>query len=432
MRARLGGNSWFRALPPPDTLGPEGWESEKGRRTHFPPREYEQKWVHHGWPLFGLVHYLRNMFVHGPQSVRDGVFPSFESIEDYIRENAGWLFVDLWCVDQKFGGKFSRQVAMGQGADVRRKMLAAAPGAASVTAKDAGTAGSASASSTSSPDGVDNASSSGQTNASASASAAGAGAGGAPERSISMATDTSYYSGPQPSGTSTQYPGQAVLSAIESERQKSWSTLRYDEQQERALQERQQRAAQGLDASIGRSPELKPAMQVLGSETHRLPPQPRLTGTELDGEYEGAQDLTSFELPGAAAAAAAAVPSTTGSAAASPGVTGRGMDAAAMGLGRLASSGGEEADVLEERARSMRAQENTGYFSGEDGDGWGPPRPGVHAGMYRALLTGEVSGLSSESEAVSGPGTPAASTPGAPGLEVLGEVGENAGPRAQL
>jgi len=125
-RARLGGNSWFDQLPPPEALGPDGWESELGRRVHFPPREYEQKWVHHGWPLFGLVHYLRNLFVHGPQSVRDGVFPTFEAIEDYIRHHVGWLFVDLWCVDQKLGGKFSRQVAMGQGLDVRRKMQTAA------------------------------------------------------------------------------------------------------------------------------------------------------------------------------------------------------------------------------------------------------------------------------------------------------------------
>lgn len=59
--------------------------------------------------MYSLVRWTRNLYIHGPDHVRTGLFASTAQLEAYILGAFPWLVVELWRVDQMHGGTFTTQ-----------------------------------------------------------------------------------------------------------------------------------------------------------------------------------------------------------------------------------------------------------------------------------------------------------------------------------
>lgn len=59
--------------------------------------------------MYSLVRWCRNLYIHGPEHVRTGLFSSAAQLEAYILGAFPWLIVELWHVDQLHGGSFTAQ-----------------------------------------------------------------------------------------------------------------------------------------------------------------------------------------------------------------------------------------------------------------------------------------------------------------------------------
>jgi hypothetical protein len=98
---------WAAVLPPPAATGSAGWSHPSW--SHREPASYEALYAG-PFSCYGLLRYVRNLYVHGPSSVREGLFLSQAHLEAWVLSAFPWLIVELLRVDREVnGGRFTAQ-----------------------------------------------------------------------------------------------------------------------------------------------------------------------------------------------------------------------------------------------------------------------------------------------------------------------------------
>jgi hypothetical protein len=69
--------------------------------------------------MYSLIRWCRNLYIHGPEHVRCGLFRSNVELESYILGAFPWLVSELWHVDKMHGGHFAAQTLSGFDCDGR-------------------------------------------------------------------------------------------------------------------------------------------------------------------------------------------------------------------------------------------------------------------------------------------------------------------------
>ena len=138
-----GSTAWSPFFPLPPGTGAAGWDSPLW--PHRDPIAYEA--VYAGpYSMYSLVRWTRNLYIHGPDHVRTGLFASMAQLEAYILGAFPWLVVELWRVDQMHGGSFTAQTLSDAGGvggsantdyNVLDETIAEAAAAATSSAPDA-------------------------------------------------------------------------------------------------------------------------------------------------------------------------------------------------------------------------------------------------------------------------------------------------------
>lgn len=101
---------WGPLFPLPPGCGADGWNSKLW--PHRDPISYEA--VYAGpYSMYALVRWTRNLYIHGQEHVRTGLFPSQAHLEAHVLGAFPWLVVELWKVDQALGGRFTAQTLAG-------------------------------------------------------------------------------------------------------------------------------------------------------------------------------------------------------------------------------------------------------------------------------------------------------------------------------
>lgn len=109
-RMPTGVTTWGPLYPCPPGCGASGWSSPLWH--HREPIAYEA--VYNGpYSMYSLIRFSRNLYVHGPEHVRLGLFESSGQLEAHILSAFPWLVLEIWLADQALGGRFTRETLAG-------------------------------------------------------------------------------------------------------------------------------------------------------------------------------------------------------------------------------------------------------------------------------------------------------------------------------